>query len=428
MAAGRLYIPQHMPAFDSNGDPIPGAQLYFYENQTTVAQTTYTTSALSVANSHPVVADAAGIFPPIWADDALTFTVVVTDADGAPLASFDGVTPSTSMSSAAVALADAAADRAEEAADDAEASALLAEAAAAEITGAPFQATSTTSLSVGTGSKSLTLAQTGKLFVIGQSVVIARTSAPGTQMTGVITAFTSSTGAMTVEVAATAGAGTHTDWTIGLSSVGGVASVAGETGIVTADELATALALVSTDLTDFPSAFSGRQSLYIAASAMLQRTTNGAAAGLAETASNRIMLSTLDFDASTIEYAQFSIRMPKSWDEGTVTFVPEWSHGATATNFGVSWGLQGVALSNDDAADTAFGTAQYSNDTGGTTNDVYAGPESNAITIAGSPAAEDWVVFQVFRKADDATNDTLAVDAKLLGLTLYITTNAVTDA
>lgn len=171
----------------------------------------------------------------------------------------------------------------------------------------------------------------------------------------------------------------------------------------------------------------GKQAIWVPAAAMASRTTNGAAVGLTETTTNKIMVRTLDFDASTIEYAQFQLRMPKSWNEGTVSFIPEWSHGATTVNFGVSWGLQAVAISNDDPLDAAFGTALYSNDVGGTTGDAYAGPESAAITIAGTPAAEDLVVFQVLRKADDGTNDTLAVDAKLSGVTLFFTTNAGTD-
>ena len=49
-------------------------------------------------------------------------------------------------------------------------------------------------------------------------------------------------------------------------------------------------------------------------------------------------------------------------------------------------------------------------------------------TVAGTPQAGDWVTFQVLRKADDGTNDTLAVDARLLGVRLYITTDAADDA
>lgn len=171
----------------------------------------------------------------------------------------------------------------------------------------------------------------------------------------------------------------------------------------------------------------GKETIYIPAGAMLARTTNGAAAGTVETTTNKVMFSTLDFDTSTQEFAQFSIRMPKSWNEGTVTAVFTWSHASTSTNFGVVWALEAVALSDDDAGDAAFGTAQQIADTGGTTNDIYVSGATPAITIAGSPAAEDWVVFQVKRVPADAS-DTMAIDARLHGVTLYITTDDASDA
>ena len=171
----------------------------------------------------------------------------------------------------------------------------------------------------------------------------------------------------------------------------------------------------------------GTETIYVPAGAMVARTTNGAAAGTVETTTNKIMFSTLDFDTSTVEYAQFSIRMPKSWNEGTITARFTWSHASTTTNFGVVWYIQAVALSDDDAGDAAFGTAQGIADTGGTTNDIYVSSATPACTVGGSPAAEDWVVFQVYRQTADAA-DTLAIDARLHGVTLYITTDAATDA
>lgn len=171
----------------------------------------------------------------------------------------------------------------------------------------------------------------------------------------------------------------------------------------------------------------GKQAIPVPAGAMKARTTNGAAAGTVEMTTNKNMVVTLDFDASTQEFAQFSIAMPKSWNESTVTFVPHWSHASTTTNFGVVWSLAGVAVSNDDALDVAFGTAQTSTDTGGTTNDYYAGPESSAITIAGTPAANDLIMFQIARVPSDGS-DTMAIDARLHGITLYITTDAGNDA
>lgn len=79
-------------------------------------------------------------------------------------------------------------------------------------------ATSTTSLTIGTGPKTLTI-QTGKMFSVGQSVVIADTANPaGNYMWGIISSHDSATGALTVNVAEINGTGTKTDWTVSLSA------------------------------------------------------------------------------------------------------------------------------------------------------------------------------------------------------------------
>lgn len=172
----------------------------------------------------------------------------------------------------------------------------------------------------------------------------------------------------------------------------------------------------------------GRQAIYVAAGAMRPSVTGGCAALAAiASAASQPDIVTLDFDATTQEYAQFSVVMPKKWNEGTVTFVPHWSHAATTMDFGVVWDLQAVAVSNDDGIAVAFGTAQTSTDTGGTTNDLYAGPESAPITVSGTPAAEDMVFFRLSRVTANGS-DTMAIDARLHGVTLYVTTAASTDA
>lgn len=170
----------------------------------------------------------------------------------------------------------------------------------------------------------------------------------------------------------------------------------------------------------------GKETIWIPAAAMVDRTTNGPARVKTELTTNKNTLVTLDFDTTTQEFAQFEIHFPKSWNLGTVTFQPVWTHPSTATDFGVVWSLAGVARSDDDAGDVAFGTAQTSADTGGTTNDIYIGPESSAITIAGTPTAGDTVQFQLARVPADGA-DTLAVDAKLIGIRLFYTSSAATD-
>lgn len=171
----------------------------------------------------------------------------------------------------------------------------------------------------------------------------------------------------------------------------------------------------------------GKHSIWIPATAMTARTTAGAAAGSVETTTNKVMLKTFDFDPSTQEFVQFSLAMPKSWNESTVSFMALWSHDATTTNFGVAWSLAGVAFSDDDAMDAAFGTAVVVTDAGGTTNDLYRTAESAAVTIAGSPAELDTVFFQIARVPANAA-DTMAIDARLHGIVLFITTNAGNDA
>jgi hypothetical protein len=135
------------------------------------------------------------------------------------------------------------------------------------------------------------------------------------------------------------------------------------------------------------------------------------------------MFKTLDFDTTTQEFAQFEVFFPKSWNLGTVTFQPMLSHASGSGN--VVFGLAGVARSDDDPGDVAFGTPQTSDKTVGTANDIYIGPESFAIAIAGTPAVGDSVQFQINRTV---TSDNLGVDARLHGIRLFFTTNAATDA
>lgn len=170
----------------------------------------------------------------------------------------------------------------------------------------------------------------------------------------------------------------------------------------------------------------GKNTIWVPARAMTPRTTNGAATGTVETSTNFVMIPTLDFDTTTQEFAQFAIQMPKGWDEGTLIFQVVWSHAATTTNFGVAWQLAAVAFADDDALDTAFGTAVIVTDTGGTTNDVYITAASSALTVAGSPGNEEYVVFQVARVPANGS-DTMAIDARLHGIKIHYTISSLTD-
>lgn len=171
----------------------------------------------------------------------------------------------------------------------------------------------------------------------------------------------------------------------------------------------------------------GKQTLWIPAAAIRPSTTGGCATiTTIATSANQPDIQSLDFDATTQEYAQFSVALPKQWNEGTVTAQFFWTHAATTVNFGVVWDLQAVAQSNGDAIAAAYGTAQIIADTGGTTNYVYVSDEVPAITIAGTPAEGDIVHYRLSRVTGNAS-DTMAIDARFLGMKLFVTTNAGND-
>ena len=171
----------------------------------------------------------------------------------------------------------------------------------------------------------------------------------------------------------------------------------------------------------------GKESIYVPAAAMYPSTTNPCSdLTQVETTALRPDLKVLDFADGADDFAQFSVAFPKSWNEGTVTFQPFWT--VTGTNTGtVAWQLAAVAITNDESINTAFGTqvATTALAFSGTSNDLMVSAESGAVTIAGSPAANDMCFFQINR---DVSADTQSGAARLLGIKLFFTTDAANDA
>ena len=157
----------------------------------------------------------------------------------------------------------------------------------------------------------------------------------------------------------------------------------------------------------------GATNIFIPASAWIPRTTTGCGVDSRETSTNRTNWDELLFDSGADEFAQVVIVMPNNYNNGTVTARFQWT--ASAGSGSVIWGLQGRAFADDDALDTAMGTAQTVTDTLLATNDMHISDATSAITIAGTPAANRPILFQAYRDAD-AAGDTIANDCRLLGV------------
>ena len=146
-------------------------------------------------------------------DSAATFS---SKANAWVAALPDFVTEANAVAGEVNAAAGAAADSETAAALEALAAA---ESAASAVNAPGTSATSATTMTPALGSKSFTLAQVDKNFVVGMHVIVAETTASSTNwMHGIVTDFVPGTGAMTIVAdllsAAVASAG---DWTVALS-------------------------------------------------------------------------------------------------------------------------------------------------------------------------------------------------------------------
>jgi len=227
MASGLLIFPGAQPSRSRSGSIIT-AELRWYLNQTTTPATVYTDEALTIPHPFPIVSDDAGRFPLIWADTADSFSCNwSTAAPDSQSSSFDDLTTTqgadvilldemNSVLSDAMDLYDslAAVDEAVTAAKG------FAADAAEAATGAPgTNSTSTSLLTIGEGSKSLTV-EANKLFVPGMTITIASTASPTNAMTAQVQSYDTVTGAMVALVGKEyTGSGSFSAWTISLSAL-----------------------------------------------------------------------------------------------------------------------------------------------------------------------------------------------------------------
>jgi hypothetical protein len=171
------------------------------------------------------------------------------------------------------------------------------------------------------------------------------------------------------------------------------------------------------------------QTVWIPASSMIPQLTNGAVSDVLES-TNGIMYDMLSFADAVTKYAQFNIRMPKGWDEGTVTAEFIFTMDSTATG-NIVWAIDARAISSGETRDpgpSTLGTAQtLTVDKGATAVAIIHSGPTAALTIGGTPVENDFVVFRVYRDGANAS-DTYTGNGRLIGVVLKYTTSLMSDA
>ncbi len=256
---------------------------------------------------------------------------------------------------------------------------------------------------------------TGDVVLAGDTVKVGDSGAAATLTSNGAGTLTVTTGGAADLVMSTNSGTNSGTITITDAADGDITIAPNGTGIAKAVDAADATGAIK---------IAGKETIWVPAVAMYPNSTNGAEAAQVEL-SNGPEIKVLDFDKDSDEFAQFAVAFPKSWNAGTVTFQAFFT--ATSTNTGTTaWGLSAVALADSGDLNTAFGTQVVATAKAhsGTSNDLDVAAESGAVTIAGSPGANEYCFFQVSR---DVSADGLTADARLLGIKLFFTTNAAND-
>jgi hypothetical protein len=401
-----MFVLPFRPAYDSNGRFAPGAQAWFTLHETNTPSPVYVDEARTTPHSNPLVADGLGKFPRAFLDPAIVYRmrVYVKDAevgvdDPIPDHDYDPYTGQEQGSQG-----------------NQGANATVISPTVPTVTLAPGAAAYASSAHLGGGTYQLSL-----------GIPRGAQGLSGALSDGVFGDITVSGGGANLQV--TAGSLVQGDFApfapfvvLG-NPIGSAANPIGiPIGIASPDHM---LNVAGGDLLYVRKNTERQYSIFIPATAMKPRQTNGPVFTSWETATNKLNYDWLAFDAAGVEAAQFFFAMPSSWNAGTLTCQPIWTAGGGTPGQQVVWTVAGSCLADGENIDAALGSGVWSQDGLLAPNAVHVGPFTEWFNVA-SPGDNELMCIQIARLGDHA-NDTLSVDALLIGVRLKFITSEDSD-
>lgn len=137
------------------------------------------------------------------------------------------------------------------------------------------------------------------------------------------------------------------------------------------------------------------------------------------------LLTGLGFSGTIDQAAQWKIVLPKQWNGGTIKYRVRWTS-PTAGAGDVNFLFKAAAHSDGDSIESAWGTAVGVVDTFQSAKVLHTSPMSSDVTIGGSPADGDSIVFYLSRFATGAS-DTKAEKVYVIGVEIFINLDTVND-
>tara|TARA_R110002012_G_scaffold58829_3_gene153019 strand:- start:2819 stop:4552 length:1734 start_codon:yes stop_codon:yes gene_type:complete len=188
------------------------------------------------------------------------------------------------------------------------------------------------------------------------------------------------------------------------------------------------LHMIDGDGTDQVFLKGGTHTIWVPATAMYATTTDGCSAlTQVEQTALRPELKVLDFAAGADDHAQFSIAMPKNWNEGVIQFQAFWTVTGTDTGL-VAWGLTAQGVINSGVTNTGFSALTTNTPLAhsGTSNDLMVSAKSGNVTVLNA-AADAVTYFMLARDVSAESADAQTGVARLIGIKLFYTINAGND-
>ncbi|GAB6139937.1 hypothetical protein JCM14076_06660 [Methylosoma difficile] len=161
----------------------------------------------------------------------------------------------------------------------------------------------------------------------------------------------------------------------------------------------------------------GKEYIYIDAPAMFDGSV---------TATYSSSTGTYDFSSTIAQDITFRHCLPRAWDAGLLSFKAIFSLPSSSSG-GVVWGLAVASMSDGDSSNPSYGTRVNVSKNVAFADVVYMTNESSGVVVGNSASKGDLLTFNLQRVVSDSA-DTVSVDARLIGLLIYCTMDAGTDA